>query len=150
MLIYELLPIGPVGSVFELSESIRGSTFLAASDDWGPLVVELDVSVMLLDVESTAGPGMIFSCALSKCNKHVRPTTSRGCRSYVGSDTVRRGDAAGGVVGSSSSAVRSEAASNGVGTLRGGQHKVIECVNKKHTSGRSGSAIGSSILNARQ
>jgi len=65
-------------------------------------VVVLDVPVMLLEVGSTAGPGITVSCALLVYKKHFRPTTSRGGRSYVGGDSVRRCDAAGGVVGGSS------------------------------------------------
>lgn len=65
-------------------------------------MVELDVPVMLLDVGSTAGPGIIVSCALLICNNPFRRTSSGGGRSRVGSDSVRRSDAAGGVVGGSS------------------------------------------------
>jgi hypothetical protein len=78
VLIQELLPIGPVESVLELSESTRGSTLLVASDECGPLVAELDVPVMLLDVGSTAGPGIMISCALLTCSDRIRLTTSRG------------------------------------------------------------------------
>jgi hypothetical protein len=54
VLIHELPPMGPVEPAPEevcrsLSESTRGSTLLAASDEWGPLVVELEVPVMLLE-----------------------------------------------------------------------------------------------------
>ena len=72
MLIHELLPIGPVESVFELSESTRGSTLLAASDEWGPLVVELDVPVRLLGVGSTAGPEIVVSYVNLMCNNSYK------------------------------------------------------------------------------
>lgn len=54
---------------------------------------------VLLDEGSTAGPGIIVRYALLICNSHFRPTTCRGGRSRVGSDSARRSDAAGGVVG---------------------------------------------------
>jgi hypothetical protein len=78
----------------------------------------LEPTPVLLDVGSTAGPGIIVRYARGICNSHFRLTTGRGSRSRVGSDSVRRSDPAGGVVGGGS-AVRSKTASNGVGALVG-------------------------------
>jgi hypothetical protein len=59
----------------------------------------LEPTPVLLDVGSTAGPGIIVRCALLICNSHFALTTGRGSRGRVGSDCVRRSDSAGGVVG---------------------------------------------------
>lgn len=60
MLIHELPPMGPVELVLELSESTRGSTLFAESDEWGPLVVELvePTPVVLSLSESTRGSAL--------------------------------------------------------------------------------------------
>lgn len=60
VLIHELPPIGPVESVLELSESTRGSTLFAASDEWGPLVVDVaePTVVVLPSSESTRGSAL--------------------------------------------------------------------------------------------
>ena len=83
-------------------------------------MVVLDVPVMLLEVGSTAGPGITVSCALLVYKKHFRPTASRGGRSYVGGDSVGRSDTAGRVA-SGGRAVRSKTAFNGVRFLKDGQ-----------------------------
>jgi hypothetical protein len=65
---------------------------------------------VLLDVGSTAGPGMIVSLALLMCNNHCKPTARRSGRGRVRSDSVGRSDTAG--------AVRSKTAANGVRLFR--------------------------------
>ena len=59
----------------------------------------LEPTPVLLDVGSTAGPGIIVRYALLIIINRFRPTTGRIGRGRVRSDSVRRSDSAGGVVG---------------------------------------------------